>query len=235
MRKTLLALLLLIACPALAYTTEPVNLGEAGLDLTWRLYLWDGGTWTRETALEADITASDLGSGNYSFSSLPEAVDTDRYWFVVTTVAAPAVGLRELSYGALPGQRLVWQNRLEAIAPTVLVAGQTHGGVTLTIETGLPSAIASVSTTATFSMINLVTGAVVISSEAATVTEEAEDEASGTWGATLQWTVDGGDFETLPAGKYVGQFWVTFPDTTTLAVPQDDRLKVTINRAIGAP
>ena len=205
--------------------TPPVNLGATGLSLDLRLWHWTdtAGDWAQ--ASTAGVTIVDEGTGEYTVDGLPVATGTERYHVVLFKTGSSTVAVRELTYGASPGRRILWRTELEApAAPWVFKQNDSHGSISIAVLRGLPATIASA--TATFTMYNPADGSTVIVDQAASVTNTGLDATSGTYFATLVYDWSAGDLAT--AGRFRGEWEVTFPDTTKETFPKDDRLRITV-------
>jgi hypothetical protein len=222
-RTVVLALVLVVTGTAVAEVSLPVNLGQTGLTLQPRLWKWNGSAWS--LASGSGIAVSDLGTGEYVFSGLPTAAGEERYELVVTAAAEPALGLASYSYGARPGQRIVWRSQIESgSSPRLFKRNDTHGAIALKILAGLP---ADIETSAiTFALWNPVTGTAVFAGRPAQVADVVQDAASGTWGATLIYDLALSDLAT--AGKYLGEFTVCYSPGQCHTLPPDNSLELRV-------
>lgn len=226
-----IALLLAVTAPLCAtITSAPVNLGDAGLTLTVGLRHWQEDapdTWA--VASTVGVTVNDLGGGLYTVSGLPAATGTDRY---ALTLSASGRGLVTYTYGAQPGQRVVWREELALPSvPYVFKAGDTAGSISLVVLRRLPAAACEPETTATFTAATQQTNVAIITDEAAVISDCELDATTGTYGLTLTYDWQDGDLDTV--GKYLGEFELCYSPTSCQTLPSDNRLTFTVVRRLG--
>jgi Rib/alpha/Esp surface antigen-like repeat protein len=207
--------------------SPPYNLGTPGLELELRLWRYDQGSgW--EAADASAIVTTDLGTGEYLFSQLPEASGKAAYVLVVALTASPSQALATYTYGAVPGQINTWRMEYRPMSsPFVFKTNDTYALVYLVVASGLPAAIGNAETSAIFTMLDVTSGEATIEDRAATISNVTLDAGTGTYGATLTWDgVQEGDFST--PGQYMAEFEITYPDGRKQTVPADNRLRVEI-------
>lgn len=230
-RASVFLAILLFSLPVAAEITPPVNLGASGMTLSLRLWKWtDAAGWTAESV--AGLTIADLTTGEYTVDGLPSATDSDRYSLIVAETASPAVGLAAYHYGASPGQRIVWQTVTDpSDSPLTFKQDDTHGSITLVIQSGLVSDIGDPSTTLTFSMWGVSSGAAVFTTRASVISNVALDALTGTYSALFTYDLQTGDMAT--PGSFLGEFKITYPDTTVLTLPSNNQLRIKVVRDFG--
>jgi hypothetical protein len=206
---------------AWAQVAPPVNLGAAGLTVQARLWLWDGTSW--EAASVDGLTITDLGTGEYTVAGLPTATGDERYTLQLATAAAPAAALAEYTYGAVPGQRIVWRQELELPPqPLTFKRHDTYGSVSVVIRRRLPAAACEPETTVAFTLINQATSAVAVDAATAELSNCELDATTSTYGATLTYDWQAGDL--AAAGSYLGEFTVCYAVGSCHTLPADNRL-----------
>lgn len=219
---------LVFAAPALAAETSwPVALGESGLSLSLRLYLFHPSSgWASASA--AGITTTDLGDGEYVFGNLPTATAEQRYALYVARAADPELTIARYWWGEAWGRSPIAPPRsLLPAAPLVFKLNDTAGEIALTVQSGLSASVADPTTTATFSLVSATSGAAVFTGRPARITATFEHVATGTYGATFVYDLEDGGPAT--AGSYLGEFVLTLPDDRRFALPADNRLAVRFN------
>lgn len=223
---TLSCAFLLAASLAATEVSTPTNLGAASLTPSVRIWKWTEALgWASASA--AGVTVEELGSGDYYLAGLPTATDATRYLAVVYDSGTPAEALAVYGWGASPGQRIVWRHLVDlGDTPLVFKQHDTHGDITLDVTSGLVEDIGDPSTTVAFALWSPTTGAVVFSGRAGSIENVALDSTSGTYSATLVYDLQDGDLDT--AGTFLGEFTVTFPDATTLTLPSNNTLRLTV-------
>lgn len=235
MRNRITGLLIawtLAAAQLAAVSTPPINLGATDLDLELRLWLYDGSTW--EAASVGDLTVEDLATGEYTVLGLPTATGSERYSLHIATEADPDVALASYSYGATPGQRIVWRQELVLPSqPTTFKVGDSYGAVQLQVVRRLPAAACEAETTLTFALYSLATGAAIFSEREAEISDCELDSTTSTYGALLTYDLESGD--TATAGEFLGEFRICYSPTSCHTLPADNRLAVTITPAWGVP
>lgn len=219
----LLPLLLLLAAPAAAKTTPPVNLCDAGLTVELRLWEWDGSSWS--SAATAGATVTDLGTGEYYVSDLPDATGETIYQLWISSDEVPEIALASFTWAKEPAAQLVWRADLDRPAPLVFKEGDTFGSIQLTVLSGLPSEIGDVGTTATFTLYDPSAGAPIFSDQAATIANVVLEAETNTWGADLIYDLEAGDLDT--PGDLIGEFTVCY-GAECHTLPADDTLEITV-------
>lgn len=216
-----LATLTLTPTPAAAFTTPPVNLGAAGLTLELRLWQYDGSTWA--AASTAGLSVDDLTTGEYTVDGLPTATGDERYLLVVASAADEASALAEYTYGAVPGQRIVWRQEVELPPqPLTFKRNDTYGSVSVVIRRRLPAAACEPETTVVFTLINQATSVVAVDAATAELSDCELDATTSTYGATLTYDWQAGDL--AAAGSYLGEFTVCYAVGSCHTLPADNRL-----------
>jgi hypothetical protein len=220
------------ASAARAIESDPVPLGSEGLSLTVRLRQWteDTGTWADVSAAAVDVV--DEGDGEYSLADLPAATGADRYAVTLALSSDPDRGLYTYSYGALPGTRTVWREEIDLPgSPLTFKVGDTAGSISLVVLRRLPAEVCDGGTAATFTLAPAGGGAAVVDEAAAVITDCELDATTGTYGATLTYDLETGDLAT--AGRYLGQFTVTYDGGEVQTLPAGNTLQVTVVKRLG--
>lgn len=221
----LLLAFLLLAAPLAAVTTPPVNLCDAGLTVELRLWEWDGDSW--ETASTAGAVVTDLGTGEYYVSGLPDATGDTVYQLWISSDEVPELAMASYTWRKpAPSQQLVWRADLQRPAPLVFKEGDTFGSIQLTVLSGLPEEIGEVATTATFTLYDPAEASAVISDSVASVANVVLEGETNTWGADLIYDLEAGDLDS--PGELVGEFTVCYSPSECHTLPSDDTLVVTV-------
>ena len=228
MKKTFLSILLFLLASAGSadVTSLPFNLGATGYvvgDLSLALWRWNGTAWV--TASSAGLTLNEEGSGDYSIGTLPDAISSERYSVTVAWATAVDVGLWTYHYGADPGTRIIYREEITPPSePRVFKQHDTFGAITVEVTRGLPSAISTA--TATFTLRDRSDNTTPVLDQAAVISNVALDVNSGTYGANFTYDLVAPDLD--EDGTFLGEFEITYADTTKQTVPVDDRLMITV-------
>jgi hypothetical protein len=208
-------------------TSRAINIGAEGLDLAVRLRQV---TAAGEASVlpAGDVVISELGDGDYMLSGLPDAGGTDRVSVFVFIASEPARALYSYDYGAEPGTTVIFRQEVAAVTGSTLVEDDTFGTVQVVVRSGLPSNIGS--GTATFSASNSDTGAAIVSTRPAVISNVVQDVSTGSWGATLTYQVEAA--VTANPLTLDAEFRVTLPGGATLTLPQQQTLRITVRRKL---
>lgn len=239
MRKIILPCLLacLLVAPLAAVESDPVNLGAEGLSLSLRLQKWsespecvDDGSWCDEAVDDLDVY--DLGDGSYTVDGLPLATGTDRYLLTVALASDPDRALQSYSYGATPGTRTVWREEIDLPgSPLTFKVGDDAGSISLVVLRRLPAAVCEPETTATFTLAPAGGGAAVIDEAAAVLSDCEYDATTDSYGVTATYDLESGDLDT--AGRYLGEFTLTYDGGEVQTLPAGNTLTVTVVKRLG--
>ncbi len=229
MRGIILLLLLLFLLPlsgSAEVISKTFNLGATGYvvgDLSFNMRKWNGTAW--EAASSAGLTLNDELAGDYTIGTLPDAIASERYSVTVAWAASPNVGLWTYHYGADPGTRIIYREEITPPSePRVFKQHDTYGAITVVVTRGLPSAISTA--TATFTLRDRSDNTTPTLDQAAVISNVSLDVNSGTYGANFTYDLVAPDLD--EDGTYLGEFEITYADTTKQTVPVDDRLMVTV-------
>jgi len=207
--------------------SPPINLGQAGLALSVRLYFQAQGS-APVAQSTGTVTINEIGQGDYYFGGLPEPPGGSTAALVIYETASPALAMYTYSYGRVPGTAIVWRQGGQPTAPTQrIVQRDTYAVLGYEVLDGLPAEIADGGTAATFTLYNASTSAVVFSGRAAVISDVVQDGRGNGYGCTLTYAIQAGD--TASPGSYRGRFSIDYVGATGIqTVPADDSLRVEI-------
>ena len=215
-----------MAWPAFGVDTPPISLCDQVQAPGIVLYrATDTVSWSPVSTSGVDVSA--IGGSEWIVTGLPDAAGDERYQAVLTSALDATVRLASYSYGARPGERIVFRQAIKLPdSPITIKEGDTHGDLALEVLYGLPSDIGNPGTTVTASLLRLADASVIFADRAATISGVVQDAGSGTYGATLSYQVAPGDTD-LP-GDHVLEFTVCYDVDQCHTLPADDTLAVRI-------
>lgn len=207
--------------------SPPINLGQAGLTLSVRLYFQAQGS-APVAQSTGTVTSNEIGQGDYYFGGLPEPPGGSTAALVIYETASPAMAMYTYAYGAVPGTSIVWRYAVQpAAAVQRIVKNDTYGRISLIITDGLPAEIADGGTVALFTLYNVGTGAVLFQGRAAVISNVVADGGGNGYGCTLTYSLQAADTATV--GSYRGRFAIDYVGAMGIqTVPADDSLRVEI-------
>ncbi len=219
----------LVAAPAAAADSPPVNLGAEGLTPGLRvLKASDVSPWADVDPGSAVVV--EIGAGDYYVAGLPDAVGRERYFVVMTSAGDPNRALATYVYGAKPGQRIVWRSDIVLPArPRTFKQGDSFGAVELRVNSGLPVDISDGATVATFQLYDPSDDVVLFSGRAAVISDVTQDATSGSWGASLIYDLQAGDLDV--AGTLLGEFRICYPSGACHTLPTTPALELVVLEA----
>jgi hypothetical protein len=207
--------------------SPPINLGQAGLTLSVRLYFQAQGA-APVSQSTGTVTVNEIGQGDYYFGGLPEPPGGSVAALVIHETAFPALAMYTYSYGAVPGTSIVWRHEVLPGAPVQrIVQRDTYGSLSLTVTAGLPAKIADGGTAATLTLYNAGTSAVFFSGRAVVISNVTQDGGGNGYGATFTYAIQAGD--TATPGSFRGRVAIDYAGALGVqTVPADDRFRVEI-------
>ena len=228
-------LILLVSAPCAGLVTPPVVLCEAGLTLDLRLlHYTDADGWQITDTGAAAVV--ELVDGTYVVKGLPAAVGSDRYQLGLVN---PVIGLTIATYswGARPGERLVWRYDLVLPEqPRIYKEGDSYGAIALEIRSGLTPAIADPTTTVSFRLWDPVGDLIVVADQPAIIADVVVEQATQSYGATLLYELAPGDLDAT--GRLIGEFRICYGvggADGCHTLPSDDTLVVLVLPRGGTP
>ena len=108
--------------------------------------------------------------------------------------------------------------------PIVHKQHDTHGSIALTVESGLVSGIQAATTT--FALWDIEAEAKLFSGRSADILSPVLNPDTGDWGCVLSYDLQAGDLDKI--GRFVGEWEITYSDSTKHTVPADNSLRIEV-------
>ena len=199
----------------MAFSPPPVNLGQSGLDVLYRLYdTEDGETWEEYDGEEELPEFSDIGSGDYSIAGLPDANGDTQYQLIAYINGAEESSVATIYWSAVQ-TRIAAQLVYARPTSGPFKVGDTFGTIQLVVNSGLTSDIEDA--TATVSMKRQGASSATFTGRSAVISD-IEDVSDGSKSATFTYTVQSGDF--TRSGRYRVEFYVEYDGGAVETLPK---------------